>query len=42
MVPFEENFIWSHHCKLEKYKDLQEQCIRNSWITNVFPIKLGC
>ncbi len=42
MVPFEENFDWAHQRKLEKYEDLQEQCVRNGWITNVFPIKVGC
>ena len=41
-VPFEENFDWAHQRKLEKYEDLREQCIRNGWITNVFPIKVGC
>ena len=42
MVIFEENFDWAHQRKLEKYEDLQEQCVRNGWITNVFPIKVGC
>ena len=42
MVPFEENFDWAHQCKLEKYGDLQEQCVRNGWIANVFPIEVGC
>ena len=32
-VPFEENFDWEHQCKLEKYEDLREQCVRNGWIT---------
>ena len=41
-VPFEENFNRAHQCKLEKYEDLREQCIRNGWITNVFPIEVGC
>ena len=41
-VPFEENFNWAHQCKLEKYEDLQEQCVRNGWITNIFPIEIGC
>ena len=41
-VPFEENFDWAHQRKLEKYKDLWEQCVRNGWITNVFPIKVRC
>ena len=39
MVPYEENLDWAHQRKLEKY---EEQCIRNGWITNVFPIELGC
>ena len=42
MVPFEENFNWAHQRKLEKYEDLQEQCVRNGWITNVFPIEVKC
>ena len=24
------------------YEDLREQCVRNGWITNLFPIKVGC
>ena len=41
-VPYEENFNWAHQRKLEKYEDLWEQCVRNGWIMNVFPIKVGC
>ena len=41
-VPYEENFDWAHHRKLEKYEDLQEQCVRDDWITNIFPIEVGC
>ena len=41
-VSFEENFDWAHQHKLEKYEDLREQCVRNGWITNVFPIEVGC
>ena len=41
-VPNEENFDWAHQRKLEKYEDLREQCVRNGWITNVFPIEVGC
>ena len=40
-IPYEENFDWAHQRKLEKYEDLWEQCVRNVWITNVFPIKVG-
>ena len=41
-VTFEENFDWAHQRNLEKYKDLQEQCARNGWITNIFSIEVGC
>ena len=41
-VPYEENFDWAHQRKLEKYEDLREQCVRKGWITNVFPIEVGC
>ena len=40
-VPFEENFDWAHQRKLGKYEDLREYCVRNGWITNVFPIEVG-
>ena len=40
--PFEENFNWAHQHKLGKYEDLCEQYVRNGWITNVFPIEVGC
>ena len=42
LLSFEENFDWAHQCKLEKYEDLQEQCVRNGWITNIFPIEVEC
>ena len=42
MIPFEENFDWAYQRKLEKYEDLREQCVRNGWITNVFPFEVGC
>ena len=41
-VLFEENFDWAHQRKLGKYEDLHEQCVRNGWLTNVFPLKVGC
>ena len=41
-VPYEENFDWAHQRKLEKYEDLREQCVINGWLTNVFPIEVGC
>ena len=37
-----KNFDWAYQYKLEKYEDLREQCVRNGWITNVFPIEVGC
>ena len=39
-VLFQEDFNWAHQCKLEKCEDLREQCVRNSWIKNVFPIEV--
>ena len=42
MVLFEENFDWPHQRKMEKFEDLREECVRNDWITNVFPIEVGC
>ena len=39
-VPIEKNFDWAHN--LEKYEDLQEQCVRSGWITNAFPIEVKC
>ena len=41
-VPFEENFNWVHHRKLEKNENLREQCLKNGWIMDVFPIEVGC
>ena len=41
-VPYEENFNWAHQRILEKYENLREQCVRNGWITNVFPIEVEC
>ena len=42
MVPFEETINWALQCMLEKYEDLREQCVRNGWITNGFPIEVRC
>ena len=39
-APFEENFDCVHQHKLEKYEDLQDQCVRNDWIINVFPLEV--
>ena len=30
------------YTELEKYEDLQEQCVRNGWITHILPIEVGC
>ena len=35
-------YIWAHQRKLEKYKDLCEQCIKNGWSTDIFPLEIGC
>ena len=43
MVLFEKNkFNWAHQRKLEKYEGLRDQCVRNGWLTKVFPIEIGC
>ena len=42
MIPFETNIDWAHQRKLEKYKDLREQCIKNGWSTDIFPLEIGC
>ena len=41
-VPFEENFDCAQQHKLEKSENLQEQCVRNGWITNALPIEVRC
>ena len=41
-VPFEDNIIWAHQRKLKKYEDLREQCIKNGWSTDIFPLEIGC
>ena len=28
--------------KLEKYEDVHEQCIKNSWSIDIFPFLIGC
>ena len=38
--PFWRKF-W-HQRKLEEYEDMREQCVRNGWITNIFPIEVRC
>ena len=35
-VPLEEYVYWVYQRQLEKYDDMQEQCVRNGWITNMF------
>ena len=40
-ISFEDNNDWAHQRKLEKYEDLREQCIKNGWSTDIFPLKIG-
>ena len=42
--PFWRKFqLWqTHQWKLEKYEDLQEQHVRNGWMTNIFLIQVRC
>ena len=42
MIPFEANIDWAHQQKLEKYEELHEQCIKNGWSTDIFPLEIGC
>ena len=41
-IPFEVNINRVHQRKLEKYKDLWEQCIKNGWSTYIFPLEIRC
>ena len=41
-IPFEANIEWADQRKLEKYEDLREQCIKNGWSTDIFPLEIGC
>ena len=41
-IPFETNIDCAHQRKLEKYEDLREQCIKNDWSTDIFPVEIGC
>ena len=41
-IPFEININWAHQRKLEKYEDLLEQCTKNDWSTDIFPLEIGC
>ena len=41
-IPFEANIDWAHQSKLEKYEDLREQCVKNGWSTDIFPLEIGC
>ena len=42
MLPFEENIDLAHQCKLENYEDLWEQCVQNSWTTDIFTVEIRC
>ena len=41
-IPFEANIDRALQRKLEKYEDLREQCIKNGWSTDIFPLEIGC
>ena len=41
-ITFETNIDWAHQRKLEKYEDLREQCTKNDWSTDIFPLEIGC
>ena len=42
IIPFKVNIDWVHQRKLEKYEDLWEQCVKNGWSTDIFPLEIGC
>ena len=41
-IPFETNIDCAHQRKLENYEDLSEQCTKNDWSTDMFPLEIGC
>ena len=42
MIPFKAYIDWAHQRKLEKYENLREQCIKNGWSTDIFPLEIVC
>ena len=42
MIHFEANIDFTHQQKWEKYENLFELCIKNSWSTEIFPLETGC
>ena len=42
MIPFEVNIDWAHQHKLKMYEYLLEQCIKNAWSTDIFPLEIEC
>ena len=41
-IPIEVIIDWAHQGKLEKYKDLREQCVKSGWSTDILPLEIGC
>ena len=41
-IPFEVNIDWAHQCKLEKYENLREYCVKNGCSPDTFPREIGC
>ena len=39
-ITFRFNIDWTYQCYLEMYEDLREQCIKNGWSTDVFPLEI--
>ena len=35
------NIDWTHQYQMEKYEDLQEQCVKNGRSTDIFPLEIG-
>ena len=41
-IPFVAKIDWANQRLLEKYEDLREQCVKNGWSTDIFPLEIGC
>ena len=42
IILFEVTIDLAHKRKLEKYEVLRDQCVKNGWSTDIFPLDIGC
>lgn len=40
-IPAEDNLQKAHNRKMLKYQALVEECRKNGWVTNLFPVEIG-